>query len=45
VPRRRGVLATAATRERCRDQLAEVIEDWMLVRIAKGLTVPPVGKD
>ena len=44
VSRLRGVLATAATLESCRDQLAEVIEEWVLVRIAKGLTVPPLGK-
>jgi len=38
----RGVLATAPTLERCRDELAEVVEGWVLVRIAHGLKVPPL---
>lgn len=36
----RGVIATGATLEACRRDLAEVVEDWVLVRIARGLTVP-----
>lgn len=40
----RGVLATASTLEGCRDQLGEVIEEWVLVRVAKGLAVPSIGK-
>lgn len=44
VPRLRGVLATAETLEDCRNQLAEVVEEWVLVRVAKGLAVPPLGK-
>lgn len=43
VPRLRGVLATGETLEACRTQLAEVVEEWVLVRVAKGLTVPPMG--
>lgn len=37
----RGVLATGDTLEECRSQLAEVVEEWILVRIAKRLSVPP----
>lgn len=44
VPRLRGVLATAETLEECREQLAEVVEEWVLVRVAKGLPVPPLGR-
>lgn len=44
VPGLRGVIATAATVESCRAQLAEVIEAWVLVRVARGLDVPPLGK-
>lgn len=44
VPRLRGVLATGETLEACRDQLAEVVEGWVLVRVAKGLRVPRLGK-
>ena len=31
-----------ARRHRCRRQLAEVIEEWVLVRVSRGLTVPAV---
>ncbi len=43
VPGLPGVIATAPTLEACRDQLAEVIEEWVLVRVARGLRVPPLG--
>lgn len=36
----RGVIATARTLEACRERLAEVIEEWVLVRVARGLKVP-----
>ena len=42
VPGLRGVLANARTLEACRDELAEVIEGWVFVRVAHGLSVPPV---
>jgi predicted RNase H-like HicB family nuclease len=42
VPALRGVLATGDTLEECRDQLAEVVEEWVLVRISRGLDVPPL---
>ena len=44
VPRLRGVLATGESLEECRNQLAEVVEEWVLVRVAKGLAVPSLGK-
>jgi predicted RNase H-like HicB family nuclease len=44
VPDLRGVLATGSTVEECRDQLAEVVEEWVLVRVARGLEVPPLDK-
>lgn len=37
-----GVYANAATLEECRAELAEVLEDWLLVRIYKNLTVPKI---
>jgi predicted RNase H-like HicB family nuclease len=43
VPELRGVLATGRTLEECREQLAEVVEEWVLVRVSKGLSVPPLG--
>jgi predicted RNase H-like HicB family nuclease len=39
----RGVLATGGSVEECRSQLAEVLEEWVLVRVARGLAVPPLG--
>jgi predicted RNase H-like HicB family nuclease len=44
VPGLRGVLATGETLEECRNQLAEVVEEWLLVRVAKRLSVPRLGK-
>lgn len=44
VPRLRGVLAAAETLEGCRNQLAEVVEEWVLIRVARGLPIPPLGK-
>jgi predicted RNase H-like HicB family nuclease len=35
-----GVLANATTLESCRDQLAEVIEGWVLFRVANGMDIP-----
>jgi len=43
VPQLEGVWATAKTLEECRSRLAEVIEDWLLLSIAKGLPIPPLG--
>ena len=36
----RGVIATGVTLEACRSDLTEVIEEWVLVRVARGLAVP-----
>jgi predicted RNase H-like HicB family nuclease len=40
----RGVIATGKTLEACRTALQEVVEEWVLVRVARGLTVPPLGR-
>jgi predicted RNase H-like HicB family nuclease len=39
----RGVIAIGSTLERCRAELAEVVEEWVLVRVAHGLAVPKLG--
>ena len=36
----RGVIGTGATLEACRGDLTEVIEEWVLVRVARGLAIP-----
>ncbi len=38
-----GVYATAATLEECRDQLREALEEWVLFRIHRQLTLPVVA--
>jgi len=40
VPQCPGVYANAGTLEECRDQLAEVVEEWVLFRIHKHLPLP-----
>jgi predicted RNase H-like HicB family nuclease len=42
IPECRGVYATASTLEKCREQLAEVLEDWVLFRIHKNLALPKI---
>lgn len=37
-----GVYANAPNLEACREELAEVLEEWILFRIAKGLSLPVV---
>jgi predicted RNase H-like HicB family nuclease len=37
-----GVYANAVTLEACRQELAEVLEEWILFRVAKGLPLPVV---
>ena len=44
VPELPGVWATGKTLERCRRNLAEAIEDWLLFSIAKGLPIPALGQ-
>ena len=44
VPGLKGVWATGKTLEECRKNLSEVIEGWIIVRIKKGLPIPPLGR-
>jgi len=37
-----GVCANAKTLEDCREQLAEVLEEWVFLRIHKNLPLPAV---
>ena len=39
----RGVIATGTTLEACRKNLESVVEEWVLVRVAKGLAIPALG--
>jgi predicted RNase H-like HicB family nuclease len=44
VPELEGVWATGKTLEECRNNLAEVIDGWLVVRLKRGLAIPPLGK-
>ncbi len=40
IPECQGVWVTGDTLEGCRDELQEVLEDWILVRLTDGLSLP-----
>lgn len=42
IPECVGVYANAASLEHCRDELAQVLEDWILFRVHKGLPIPEI---
>ncbi len=42
IPDFQGVYANAATLEECRDELAEVLEEWIFFRLSKNLPLPVV---
>ncbi len=44
VPGLRGVLALGGGVEECHSELAEVVDEWILVRVARGLDVPKLGR-
>ena len=37
-----GVWATGKSLEECRQKLAEVLDGWILVRLSRGLPIPPI---
>lgn len=44
VPELPGVWATGESLEECRQNLAEVVDGWVLIRLARGLPIPPIGQ-
>jgi len=42
IPGCKGVYANANTLEECREELEEVLEEWLFFRISRNLTVPEV---
>lgn len=44
VPELQGVWATGRSLEECRQNLAEVIDDWILVRLSHGLAIPSLDE-
>jgi len=44
VPGLQGVWANDKTLERCRDELQEVLEDWLIVKLRDGDDIPRIGR-
>lgn len=44
VPSLQGVWATGKTLEECRRNLKEVLEGWIVIRLRRGLPIPPIGE-
>ena len=42
IPECNGVYANADTLEKCRNELREVFEEWVLLRIHKNLNLPSI---
>ncbi len=42
IPECRGVYANASTLEECREELAAVLEDWVLFSVHKNLPLPEI---
>lgn len=43
IPPLKGVWATGKTLETCRTNLREVLDDWLVLRLKKGLPIPALG--
>lgn len=44
IPECNGVYANADTLEACREQLQEVLEEWILFRVHRNLPIPVIDK-
>jgi len=44
IPELDGVWATGKTLGECRRNLTEVIDGWLVVKLKRGLPVPPIGE-
>jgi predicted RNase H-like HicB family nuclease len=43
IPTLQGVWANAKTLEACREELQEVLEDWLLLKLREGDDIPRMG--
>ena len=43
VPELQGVWASGKTLEECRKNLEDVLDEWIIIRLKKGLSIPPIG--
>jgi predicted RNase H-like HicB family nuclease len=44
IPECNGVYATASTLEACREELREILEEWVLFRIYKNFSLPEIDR-
>ncbi len=44
IPVCKGVWATGRTLEECRKNLEDVLQGWIVFRLKRGLTIPPIGQ-
>ncbi|HHV23257.1 MAG: type II toxin-antitoxin system HicB family antitoxin [Methanosarcina sp.] len=44
VPELEGVWATGKTLEKCRRNLEEVIDEWIVIRLRNGMPLPRIGE-
>ncbi len=44
IPPCQGVWATGATLEECRRNLEEALQGWIVLRLKRGLEIPPIGR-
>jgi len=44
VPGLQGIWANARTLEECRRELQEVLEDWLIVKLGDGDSIPRIGR-
>ena len=44
IPSLRGVWANAKTLEGCREELQEVLEDWLVLKLRDGDVIPRIGR-
>jgi predicted RNase H-like HicB family nuclease len=42
IPEFKGVMANSDNLEECRNQLREVLEEWILLRVSKNLPLPKI---
>ena len=42
IPECPGVWSNADTLEACRDELQEVLEEWLLIRLSRNLPIPAI---
>ena len=43
IPDLPGVYASGKTLEECRKNLAEVIDGWLIIRLRRGMQIPPIN--